>query len=404
MTYSSIGFLAFFINLIINYDILKKSRVEKIEIPGKKNYKRFLFGVSLYYITDVLWGFFYEHGLISLAYIDTFFYFVAMAVSVFFWVRYVADYIGITGKNYKLFISVGYLFFFLEFLILIINIFKPIMFWFDENGGYHTNVLRTWTLAVQVVMFLAVSLNLIFRSGKMEGKTGFRCRAIAISGVVMALFIALQAYEPLLPYYAVGCILSTCIIYTFIVEDEKQDYITELEELINLQKMHTKELGEAKYKAYTDSLTGVKNHMAYIEATEKLEEDIKNGEMPEFGVIVFDLNGLKIINDTKGHEAGDLYIQSAAGLICRRFKKSPVYRIGGDEFVVILKGEDYKDREKLLDEFNSQIDINVKRKGVVIASGMERYNPLVFTGYKSVFESADKKMYRRKKALKEVAV
>jgi len=60
------------------------------------------------------------------------------------------------------------------------------------------------------------------------------------------------------------------------------------------------------------------------------------GEAPEFGVIGCDVNGLKKINDTLGHKAGDEYICAACKMLCEYFKHSPVFRIGGDEFVVIL--------------------------------------------------------------------
>lgn len=54
-------------------------------------------------------------------------------------------------------------------------------------------------------------------------------------------------------------------------------------------------------------------------------------------MIVFDINNLKIINDTLGHDFGDILIIDSCKLICKVFKRSPVYRIGGDEFVVILE-------------------------------------------------------------------
>jgi GGDEF domain-containing protein len=54
---------------------------------------------------------------------------------------------------------------------------------------------------------------------------------------------------------------------------------------------------------------------------------------------MFDLNDLKHINDRYGHERGDEYIVNCCRLICQVFKHSPVFRIGGDEFVALLRGE-----------------------------------------------------------------
>lgn len=154
--------------------------------------------------------------------------------------------------------------------------------------------------------------------------------------------------------------------------------------------------------AYTDPLTGVKNKHAYIEAEQLVNKHIEDGSIIEFCVVVFDLNGLKDINDTKGHEAGDKYIKSACSMICSQFKHSPVYRIGGDEFVAFLEGEDYSKRELLLRDFNYRIEENQKLGRVVVSCGYDIYNSENHDTFTSVFDRADKKMYDRKRILKEM--
>ncbi len=62
-----------------------------------------------------------------------------------------------------------------------------------------------------------------------------------------------------------------------------------------------------------------------------------------------DVNRLKYINDTFGHEKGDEYIKGCSGLIQSKIRNSPIYRNGGDEFCIILKGADFENREKLFD-------------------------------------------------------
>ena len=115
-------------------------------------------------------------------------------------------------------------------------------------------------------------------------------------------------------------------------------------------------------------------------------------------------NGLKTVNDTKGHEAGDRYIQDSCHIICDTFKHSPVYRIGGDEFVAILRGEDYENRHILMGIFNQIIEKNLKNGEVVIASGLEEYHFDEDDSLTKVFERADKKMYERKHLLKEMKI
>ena len=202
----------------------------------------------------------------------------------------------------------------------------------------------------------------------------------------MALFVALQALYPLLPFYAIGCLLAGCIINTYVGVDERI--------------IHNRQLDSMKRAAHKDSLTNVRNATAYSESKRDLERDIRSGLIKEFGVVVFDLNDLKHINDTQGHEAGDRYIQAGCRLICTVFKHSPVFRIGGDEFVAILTNADYDERENLLVIFNTQIDTNLNNGGVVVAAGLGLYDPSEDKNFDKVFEKADALMYIRKKELK----
>ncbi len=121
------------------------------------------------------------------------------------------------------------------------------------------------------------------------------------------------------------------------------------------------QLALAKQKAYSDSLTGMKSKHAYAEAEQQMEQKIADGTMTEFSVGIFDVNDLKKVNDTQGHDAGDKFIKEACQYICECFKRSPVYRIGGDEFSVILEGDDYREQEKLLREFEARMEENLRQ-------------------------------------------
>ena len=87
-------------------------------------------------------------------------------------------------------------------------------------------------------------------------------------------------------------------------------------------------------------------------------------------------------------------------MICRRFKHSPVFRIGGDEFVAVLQGDDYRYRKALLDEFEHIVEMNLHAGRVVVASGLATFRPGSDSSYRKVFERADRRMYERKNALK----
>ena len=189
-----------------------------------------------------------------------------------------------------------------------------------------------------------------------------------------------------MPLYAVGCLLATSIIHTFVVIEARIE--------------GSRQLGMVMTVAYKDPLTNVRNINAYTESKAIIERDIKSGTISEFAVVVFDLNDLKRVNDTMGHEAGDKYIQDGCRLICRIFKHSPVFRIGGDEFVAFLTNEDYKSRDNLIFLFNSHVDRNLEKGGVVVSAGISMYKPDKDAGFDDVFTRADERMYERKKELK----
>ena len=98
--------------------------------------------------------------------------------------------------------------------------------------------------------------------------------------------------------------------------------------------------------AYHDALTHVKSKAAYDLKVKELDDSIGKGTA-EFGIVMVDLNNLKLVNDSFGHEKGDEYLTGACRQICEIYSHSPVYRIGGDEFAVVLEGDDYRNRDDL---------------------------------------------------------
>ena len=153
--------------------------------------------------------------------------------------------------------------------------------------------------------------------------------------------------------------------------------------------------------ANTDSLTGVRNKHAYSEMEAHLNQKIRQNEIDKLAVVVCDINGLKIVNDTLGHAAGDKLIKDACSLICEYFTHGAVYRIGGDEFVVILQEKGYDTMKEVITEINRVIEENIKKKEVVISIGYSELtndDQLVH----DVFERADQMMYKRKQELKQM--
>ena len=131
----------------------------------------------------------------------------------------------------------------------------------------------------------------------------------------------------------------------------------------------------------------------------------KEGEV--FAIIMVDINNLKKVNDECGHEAGDEYIKGCCNLICENLKNSPVFRIGGDEFVAILRDYDYENREslteKLKNDFMSAFNQTEKDPWLrySAAVGMSEKTP-EDTSIDPVFKRADKIMYEDKALFKQM--
>ena len=157
-----------------------------------------------------------------------------------------------------------------------------------------------------------------------------------------------------------------------------------------------------------DPLTNVKNRMAFEDKEKHLQAQINSGSEEGFAIAMFDVNSLKLINDSQGHDAGDIYLLSACQLICSVFKHSPVYRIGGDEFIAVLSGEDLENRESLKNTFNGMLSpysesLPLPPEYVSIAFGIAVFDPETDNSVSEVMKRADDDMYRDKATKKSKA-
>lgn len=162
-------------------------------------------------------------------------------------------------------------------------------------------------------------------------------------------------------------------------------------------------------KAHRDALTKVRNKRAFDLYCEELNNSITNageGDTITLGIVMFDCNDLKRINDTYGHDKGDRYLQNACDLICKVFSHSPVFRVGGDEFVAVLQGEHLAEVEELEQRFDweaTAVNVRVSNawERVNVAHGRAEYDPALDEGVGSVVSRADASMYEHKRRYKE---
>lgn len=176
--------------------------------------------------------------------------------------------------------------------------------------------------------------------------------------------------------------------------------VTNVDTQVRREQKIREEMSLVFEQARRDDLTGIKNKNAYGEFERSLNAQIEAGKCPEFAIAICDVNGLKTVNDTQGHKAGDDYIRSASRLVCDTFKHSPVFRVGGDEFVAILRGSDFSSRDDLEKTFMEVVKRNAEENKVVVACGISVFDKDHDKCVSAVFERADALMYRNKMSLK----
>lgn len=175
--------------------------------------------------------------------------------------------------------------------------------------------------------------------------------------------------------------------------------VSDIDERERLDQQYARNLRSAEVRANIDSLTGVKNKHAYVDLESQINERIRSGEEDSFAVVICDVNGLKKVNDTRGHKAGDMVIKKACSVICEIFGDGEVFRIGGDEFAVVLEGSDLNGLSACMEDMQRRNLMSRRADDVVIACGMSKYTP-GDSDFEQVFERADAAMYENKEELK----
>lgn len=179
------------------------------------------------------------------------------------------------------------------------------------------------------------------------------------------------------------------------------DEIGQLADSVRRMSSELQEYLSYIYKqAYTDAMTEVGNKAAYMDYIKHLELKIHEG-MADFLLIIFDVNGLKKINDTLGHEVGDILISNAGTVLKKAFGEEHIYRIGGDEFIVIRENTSeeevnnlFANYRKCLSEFNEKEHEYGKELSISFGHAFFKQGE----DYKTVFQNADEAMYRNKEA------
>lgn len=165
-------------------------------------------------------------------------------------------------------------------------------------------------------------------------------------------------------------------------------------------------LDELKTQSIRDELTSLYNRRGFIELGKNL---VKSGNVSEVNMWMFyiDLDGLKTINDTYGHDEGDIAIKATSDILKQTFRKQDILgRMGGDEFTVIIASEKDIDPEAVLyerlqnniDEYNKLVDKPYK---LSMSIGASRFNGRGEDAFERVMKEADDILMAKKKRKKE---
>ena len=178
------------------------------------------------------------------------------------------------------------------------------------------------------------------------------------------------------------------------------DYLKDINEMSSSISQKDSQINHLNIVSYKDALTHVGNKAAYMQKMLDL-----NNNPHDYAIVMIDINDLKAMNDKFGHKAGDYYLQGCCQLICKVFKHSPVYRIGGDEFVVIVENQDYIDRQQKFEELEKAFEVSYNKESDIpweklsASCGMAELSSDDNTA-ELVFKRADKHMYENKAKFK----
>ena len=187
--------------------------------------------------------------------------------------------------------------------------------------------------------------------------------------------------------------------YDYVLKYDKDDELGRLTKtFVNLSAHMKENISDLNKQAFIDSMTQTKNKAAFSSYTQKLQKRLENDNSILFSIGIFDCNDLKKVNDEYGHDKGDIYLKTVSHAIRVVFHNSQVFRIGGDEFAVILENDDYDNKDILVKRFenattriNSETDIIWEK--INVAYGFAEYNHTFDRDVDEVVRRADKLMY-----------
>ena len=264
-------------------------------------------------------------------------------------------------------------------VVQIISAFQGWMVVIDDKNYYTHGKLYP----IYMAFYLLVIVNFMIRMLE-YGKTFQKQNRRSLYASMMLVYVGVGMQEVLGANYRVAYLAAafgTTLLYIHYSEFS--------------QLQMDEELIEQQVKLSNDPLTGVRSRFSYVDAIDAYTDGLPDN----FVVFLIDINGLKVVNDSMGHEAGDELICGAAECIKESIgRKGQVFRIGGDEFVVftiITQQEIEKELSALKQKTEEWAGKRIDKLSLSVGyASAEKYKEL---SIKELVKEADTSMYEQKK-------
>lgn len=311
--------------------ILLHDRQElNIDNKEEKAFHKLLIWVLYFCLQDIFWGVCAgatDWGNTPLFIASTLFH-TSTVLTTFFWLNYVLIYLGDHVPHRRLYLGLDIAVITLQLLMLTVNLFQPVIF-SVRDGLYCTELLRPLAFFNQYVVYLLIGILMLARLRSVTDTDRERTVTVLCFSIAPILTGIFQLLYPDAPFYTIGYFLGTIIIHLFIVQNERVKLRSLHHEMEN--QANRLKIAEQIALSNTDILTGLYNRRAYEQAIST--HPLRDG----FAYVSVDVNELKTVNDTLGHDAGDELLLGAAECIRSTLGQyGEVYRIGGDEFAALL--------------------------------------------------------------------
>lgn len=308
------------LSIMLFHDIRTKHEINKLD----NAYRFLLVWVLIFCMQDAFWGY-CASGVFKSdipLIISSAIFHISTVLTTFFWLFFILTYMRNKIKMKTTLLCLGGLVVILQIILVIINFSHPIIF-SVRNGEYTTEFLRPLAFFNQYVVYLAMSIFTCVAALSVSGEKREKYISVFTFTLAPVLSGGFQLLYPDGPFYSMGYFLGCFLICMYVIAQERTN-------LIKVQSL--REAKKLQILSNTDALTGLPNRRSY----ETSLADSSSAEQ-NYTYISIDINGLKVVNDTLGHIAGDELIKGAS--VCMNRCLSPygkVYRIGGDEFAAII--------------------------------------------------------------------